>query len=111
MKRRILVALLTAITAACCFAQSVTIDEIVLGNAASEKRHRLSSDGSQIIEGALGEAIMRNWPEIGKYLDTPFEDRIEGRTRRELWVDEVCYRTRMRNADHEFTFVIEPIVN
>lgn len=62
MKRRILVALLTAISAACCFAQSVTVDEIVLGNAASEKRHRLSSDGSQIIEGALGESARQLLP-------------------------------------------------
>lgn len=34
---------------------------------------------------ALGEAIMRTWPEIGKYLDIPFEGKINDKTRREIW--------------------------
>lgn len=34
---------------------------------------------------ALGEAIMRTWPEIGNYLDTPFKGKITDKTRREVW--------------------------
>lgn len=34
---------------------------------------------------ALGEAIMRTWPETGRYLDTPFDGKIAGKTRREVW--------------------------
>lgn len=34
---------------------------------------------------ALGEAIMRTWPEIGSHLDTPFEGKIIDKTRREVW--------------------------
>lgn len=34
---------------------------------------------------ALGEAIMRTWPDISNFLDAPFDGKVSGMTRREVW--------------------------
>ena len=62
MKKRILISLLSGMTALSCLAQTETIDEMILGNKVSEECHALSSEGSEIIIGGLDEPARRLLP-------------------------------------------------
>lgn len=62
MRKRIIVDLLACMSAFSCFAQTGTVDEIVLGNTVSEERHALSADGARIITGGLDEPARQLLP-------------------------------------------------
>ena len=65
----------------------VTIEHVVFEGDRLAELFAANSEytGGWMGTAALGEAIMRTWPEIGKYLDSPFKGKINGKTRREVW--------------------------
>lgn len=62
MKRRICIGLMSCMAVLSCFAQTQTVDEIILGNTKSEKKHAFASDGSRVIVGGLDEPARQLLP-------------------------------------------------
>lgn len=62
MKRRICIGLMSCMAVLSCFAQAQTVDEIILGNTKSEKKHAFASDGSRVIVGGLDEPARQLLP-------------------------------------------------